>query len=144
MRCLLPSLSLVVHMFRLFIYVTTSAIGVTDLGPVPQIQEQSAAGDSTGGVKEEKGLWLACQSASKSGWTCPRPHGNAVVFFFCLAWCRLSLPIVETQKIPKDRERRHRRETGVFLREKNDVTVWDPGLFDPARCAHFPGNDLKI
>ena len=32
----------------------------------------------------------------------------------------------------------------MFLREKNDVIVWDPGLFDPTQCAHLPGNDLKI
>ena len=36
-----------------------------------------------------------------------------------------------------------RRETGMFLLEKNDVTVWDPGFFVPARCAHLPGNDLR-
>ena len=27
---------------------------------------------------------------------------------------------------------------------KNDVTVWDRGLSDPARCAHLRGNELKI
>ena len=39
------------------------------------------AGDSTGGVKEEKGLWLACQSTGNS--TGGRAHGlTAMLFFF--------------------------------------------------------------
>ena len=42
------------------------------------------AGDSTGGVKEEKGLWLACQSTGNS--TGGRVHGLTamllVVFSF--------------------------------------------------------------
>ena len=86
MRCLPPSLSLVVHIFWLSTHVATGAIGVPDLGLAPQIQEQSAAdeitskideeelrffsferaGDSTGGRVHEGGLRFACQSADNS------------------------------------------------------------------------------
>ena len=80
------------------------------------------------------------------GWTCPQPHGNAVVvcFFSFEKLDVVSLPTVETQKSRRNVIGVDRRETGLLLREKNDVIVWDPGLFDPARCAHFRGNDLKI
>ena len=50
MRCLPPSLSLVFHIFRLSISVTTGAIGVPDFGPEPrEFCLFRRAGDSTSG-----------------------------------------------------------------------------------------------
>ena len=49
-----------------------------------------------------------------------------------------SLPIIQAQKSHSNMSGVDRRETGFF------VIVWDSGLFDPALCAHLPGNDLKI
>ena len=40
------------------------------------------AGDSTGGVKDEKGLWLAYQSTGNS--TCGRAYGTTVMLCFVL------------------------------------------------------------
>ena len=37
-------------------------------------------------------------------------------------------PVVETQKSQRNVRGVDRRETGLFLRKKNDVTVWDPVL----------------
>ena len=56
------------------------------------------AGDSTGGVKDEQGLWLACQSTGNS--TGGRAHGpTAMLCFFSFEQSDVvSLPIVETQK----------------------------------------------
>ena len=67
------------------------------------------------------------------GWTCPQLHGNAAVFLSKSLMS--SLPTVETQKS-------RRNVSGVDRRET--FTVWDLGLFDPARCAHLHGNELKI
>ena len=39
-----------------------------------------------------------------------------------------SPPVVETQKPQRNVSGVDRRETGLFFLEKNDVTVWDPGL----------------
>ena len=36
------------------------------------------------------------------------------------------------------------RRTSHHIGMKNDVTVRDPGLSDPARCAHLPSNEFKI
>ena len=67
-----------------------------------------------GGVKDEKGLWLACRERRRQhGWTCPRPHGNAVFRSFGQSDVG-SLPFIETQK--------------SHWNEKNGVTVSDPGL----------------
>ena len=88
------------------------------------------AGDSTGGVKDEKGLWLACQSTGDS--TGGRAHGPTAMLCFVL------LNSLISALFPSLRRRSH------HIGMKNDVTVWDPGLFDPARCAHLPGNELKI
>ena len=60
---------------------------------VPQTQEQTAinetvtllraifvifdsAGDSTGGVKDEKAVTCLSKHRRQHGWTCPRHHGN--------------------------------------------------------------------
>ena len=78
--------------------------------------------DSTGGCAQRRGLR---KRRGQHGWRCPQPHGNAV------GWHRLMspLPIVETQKSQWNVSGMDRRETGLFLVEKNDVTtVWDPGL----------------
>ena len=79
------------------------------------------ADDSTCGVKDKKELWLACQSIGDS--TGGRAHGPTAmlcVFFFFLNG------LIST----------------LFLSSRH-VTDWDPGLFDPARCAHRPGNGLR-
>ena len=89
--------------------------------PVPQIQEQSVAGEITSTTDEEE-LWLlrflTVQATAREEWR--RRRG-----------CGL---LVKAQATASGVDR---RETGFF------VTVWDPVLFDPARCAHLPGNDLR-
>ena len=52
MRCLPPSLNLVVHIFWLSVCAATGAIGVLGLGPAPQIQEQSVADEITSSIDE--------------------------------------------------------------------------------------------
>ena len=42
------------------------------------------AGDSTGGVKEEEGLWLACQSIGNS--TGGRAHGLTAMLLVCFSF----------------------------------------------------------
>ena len=61
------------------------------------------------------------------GWTCPQPLGNAVVFLLDSLMSSLIVTL------------RHRNPNGTcrpswdrFVVGKNDVTVWDPGLSDPA------------
>ena len=89
--------------------------------PVPQMQKQSVAGkiisaideifdragDSTGGVKEEKGLWLACQSTGNS--TGGRAHGLTAMLlvFFLLNSLMSSLSSSRRDtEISKEHERR--------------------------------------
>ena len=57
-------------------------------------------------VKEEKGLWLACQSAGNC--TGGRAHGPTAMLwvFFLLSGLMSSLFQQLRQKIPKERERR--------------------------------------
>ena len=61
--------------------------------------------------------------------------------FFLVNSSVSSLPIVEAQKSQRNASGVDRRETGLFL--EKDVTVWGLGLFDPTRCAHLPGTELK-
>ena len=65
------------------------------------------AGDSTGGVKEEKGLWLACQSTGNS--TGGRAHGLTAMLlvFFLLNILMSSLSSYRRDaEISKEHERR--------------------------------------
>ena len=62
-RCLPPSLSLVVRTFGCSIFVATGAIGVPDLGLVPQIQEQSVAEEITSTIDEVE----LCFSFARAG-----------------------------------------------------------------------------
>ena len=38
-----------------------------------------------------------------------------------------------------EEDRKTDHAPGVAVWKENDITVWDPGLFDPARCAHLLG-----
>ena len=99
-----------------FVFARTRAVHTVILTPY-------SAGDSTGGVKEEKGA-VACLSKhrQKHGWTCPRHHGNPVFCSFEQSDVG-SLRIIETQKSHWNVSGVDRRETGLFSGRK-DVTVW--------------------
>ena len=73
---------------------------------------------------------VACLSKHRRqhGWTC-RPHGNAVFCSFEQSDVG-SLPIIETQKSSHWNEKRRH--------------CLDPGLSDRARCAHLPGDEVKL
>ena len=71
--------------------------------------------------------------------TAPRDFS---LFFVRTIRCRLSSYRCD-RKSQRNVSGVDRRETGLFVLEKNDVTVWDCGHFDPSRRAHLPGNDLK-
>ena len=68
--------------------VFTGAPGVPDLCSAADTAEGAhvvifdRAGDSNGGVKDEEGLWLACQSTGNS--TCGRAHGPTSMLSFFL------------------------------------------------------------
>ena len=107
------------------------------------------AGDSAGGratferAGDSAGGRATFERAGDS--TGGRAHGSTALWFFSFELLDVvSLPVVETQKSRRNVSGVDRRETGMFLRKENDVSVWVPGLFDPARCAHLPGNELKI
>ena len=70
------------------------------------------AGDRTGGVKDDKGLWLACQSTGNN--TGGRAHGpTAMLCFFLFEQLDVcSLPIIETQIYRRNVSGVDRRETG--------------------------------
>ena len=88
------------------------------------------AGDSTRGVKDEKGLWLACRNTGDStGGRAPRPCGNAVSCSFEQSDVG-SLPIIETQK------------SSYWIEKTTSLSA--TLVFDPARFAHLPGIELKI
>ena len=82
------------------------------------------AGNSTGGVKEESGLLVQAQAPARVD-VCTAPRQ---CFFFFRRLDVVSLLLSFRQKS-------RRNMSGV-------VTVWDLGLFDPARCAHLPGHEL--
>ena len=104
--------------------VTAGALGIPDLG-----SSEDRGADRSGGVKDENGLWLACRKRKhKYGWTCPRHQGNAVFCSFEQSDVG-SLPITDTQK--------------SYWNEKT-TSLSGTLVFDPARCAHLAGNELKI
>ena len=70
----------------------------------------------------KKGLWLACESAGDS--TGGRAHRPTAVLCFFIVDSLMSALFLSLS-----------HHNGM----KNDVTVWDPGLSDPDRCAHLPG-----
>ena len=54
-----------------------------------------------------------------------------------------SLSIVETEKSQRNVSGVDRRETGLLLRQKT-TSLSRTMVFDPAPCAHLPGNELKF
>ena len=96
-------------------------------------EEQIVAEEVVSAVDEEVPV-----AARQHGWTCPqRPRQCCVFFFLLYSFDVVSLPVVETQKSRWKVSSVGRRKTGFF------VTVWDLGFFDPARCAHLPGDELR-
>ena len=87
--------------------------------------------DRTGGCAQRGGCgWLAKEQASERvvAPTAPRQCCG----FFLLDSLMSSLFLSNVSGVD-------RRETGLLLWEKNDVTLWNPG-----QCAHFSGNEVAI
>ena len=81
--------------------------------------------------------WLAKAQAT-ARLDVPTAPRQCCVFFFLVVWCCLSSYRRDTES-RRNVSGADRRETGMF----HDVTVWVAGLFDPARCAHLPGHELR-
>ena len=106
-RFSIHDLLLVVSSQHLCNVVFTGSPGVPDLRSAVDTAEGAnfvifdRAGDSTGGVKDKKGLWLACPSTGNS--TGGRAHGSTTMLCFVL-----------TQKSHWNMSGMDRRETGFF------------------------------
>ena len=113
-------LLLVVSSQHLCNVVFTGAPGVRDLRSAADTAEETIsvffdrAGDSTGGVKDEKGLSPACQSTGKS--TGGRAHGpTAMLCFDSFEQSDFgSLAVIEMQKSRRNVSGGDRHETGCF------------------------------